>query len=302
MARPPFPRSLREPFQPCSVWEHNSGPRFTGPIRGALDLAQTRDRDKRDLLGPAERPYKREQDKYGHNDHAYVFALSQFILVPFPHLSLLISLSVPACLLKTTPLTHARILTENYLDGLVVPVEDILFDERIENEATSREHGRIGVGYKAMSVNGHYLRKRFRLTAMPYIRAYGESVVCEMLPRFEDMERRANHVANAEFDSLGAEQAGENCDGDMGWAADEAQDKVLALYETMQALRQTTLNLFAAGLFHLLEQQLADLCHDDPLLCRSENQPPNDTRIELVAQLVLSSFFPRLAFSDDMAK
>ena len=133
-----------------------------------------------------------------------------------------------------------------------------------------------------MSVDGHYLSKRFRLTAIPYIRAYGEWVLREMLPRFEDMERRANHVANTEFDRLGAESAGENCDGDMGWAADKAQDKGLAFYETMQALRQTTLNLFAAGLFHLLEQQLADLCHDGPLLDRSEIQPPNDTKIELV--------------------
>jgi hypothetical protein len=134
-----------------------------------------------------------------------------------------------------------------------------------------------------MSVDGHYLAKRFRLTAIPYIHAYGEWVLCEMLPRFEDIERRGDDVANAEFDRLGAEPAGENCDGDMGWAADKAQDKGLAFYETMQALRQTTLNLFAAGLFHLLEQQLADLCHDGPLLARSEIQPPNDTKMELLA-------------------
>jgi hypothetical protein len=134
-----------------------------------------------------------------------------------------------------------------------------------------------------MSVNGHYLGKRFRLTAIPYICAYGEWVLCEMLPRFEDMERRAGDIANTEFDRLRAEPAGENWDADMGWAAGKAQGKGLAFYETVQALRQTTLNLFAAGLFHLLEQQLADLCHDGPLLDRSEIQPPNDTKIELVA-------------------
>ncbi len=42
------------------------------------------------------------------------------------------------------------------------------------------------------------------------------------------------------------------------WASEEGQ----AYYEAMTGLRQATINLLAAGLFHLLEQQLAKLTFD----------------------------------------
>lgn len=47
----------------------------------------------------------------------------------------------------------------------------------------------------------------------------------------------------------------------------------------MTALRQTTLNLFAAGLFHLIEQQLAELCRDGTFYAL----PPSDTKLSVVA-------------------
>jgi hypothetical protein len=121
---------------------------------------------------------------------------------------------------------------------------------------------------------------RLRISAIPYVRAYGECVLREVLPVFANLEVRADEIADAEFERLGAEPAGEECDGDMSAAAETAQDKGQAFYDTMFALRQTTLNLFAAGLFHLVEQQLADLCRDATFRI----DPPDDTKLGIVAQ------------------
>jgi hypothetical protein len=49
-------------------------------------------------------------------------------------------------------------------------------------------------------------------------------------------------------------------------------------YETMVAKRQATLNLFSAGLFHLVEQQLTRLCDD-----ASFPLEPPDTKLEAAA-------------------
>ena len=66
---------------------------------------------------------------------------------------------------------------------------------------------------------------------------------------FQISDQRAEAVATAEFDRLGAEPVGEFWDGDMGDLAETANDKGIAFCETMSGLRQSVLNLFAVGLF-----------------------------------------------------
>lgn len=60
-----------------------------------------------------------------------------------------------------------------------------------------------------------------------------------------------------------AEPVGEDGpDVDEGDVADDAQAAGLAFYETIIAMHHAVLNLFAAGLFHLFEQQVAALYRD----------------------------------------
>ena len=134
-----------------------------------------------------------------------------------------------------------------------------------------------------MSANGYYLAQRVRLTAIPYIRAYGEWVY-KLLPTLEDFEERRQELAAAEYEQIKEEFPGKSYEIDLAAAAYFAQQQAWAFYDTSAALRQTTLNLFAAGLFHLLEQQLADVCHDGSLLDGSQIQPPNDTQIKKVVK------------------
>ena len=110
--------------------------------------------------------------------------------------------------------------------------------------------------------------------------AYRDCVLSDVAPVFANLSTRADEIANAEFARLGRRPAGEDCDGDMSVAAEAAQEKGQAFYDTMNSIQQATLNLFAAGLFHLLEQQLAELSHDGAF----DKAPPKDTKLEVVAK------------------
>lgn len=112
-----------------------------------------------------------------------------------------------------------------------------------------------------MAVSGGYLTWRVRYAVAP-IRAFAELIDVDMLPQFKDLSAKADAVADAEYERLGSAPADENWDGDMGALAEAAEDKGIEFYEIMSGLQYGMTGLFAAGLFHMVEQQLAYLCHD----------------------------------------
>jgi hypothetical protein len=130
-----------------------------------------------------------------------------------------------------------------------------------------------------MAVPGHYMADRIQNSTLRFVNFYRQFVTDDLLPMFRDIEKRAEKVGDEEYERLGAQPAGEDWDGDMGALAEAAEDEAIAFYETMTALRQSVLNLFAVGLFHLLEQQLADLCRDGAFTV----PPPRDVNINAVA-------------------
>jgi hypothetical protein len=130
-----------------------------------------------------------------------------------------------------------------------------------------------------MAVKGRYMAWRVRSSPAPYVKAYGDCVLRDVLPAFSKLVERANEVADAEYQRLGSMPVNEDSVGDMSAAAEAAEEKGQVFYNTMAALRQTTLNLFAAGMFHLVEQQLADLCVDGSF----EVPEPTDTKLSVVA-------------------
>lgn len=115
---------------------------------------------------------------------------------------------------------------------------------------------------------------------LPEIRTYGECVFHDLLPAFDNLNARAEQSADAEYARLGSEPASDDWDGDMALLAERAHDKGLAFYETMYGLRQSVLNLFAVGLFHRLEQELADLCRDGAFMVDC----PTDSGLSVVAE------------------
>ena len=115
-----------------------------------------------------------------------------------------------------------------------------------------------------MGVGGYYLAVRVANIMAPTVRAYGDCVRDYFLPVFDDLNSKADEVANKAYDELMRLPVTEDID-DPADAAEAATERGQEFYDTMFAMRQSTLNMFTAGLFHLLEQQLASLGEDATL-------------------------------------
>ena len=128
-------------------------------------------------------------------------------------------------------------------------------------------------------MNGNYLEGQVNYRSGP-ITAFRKYIFRDVLPAFDNLDQRADQVAEDYYNRIGAEPAFNNEYVDIGDIADAAQDHSLSWYEMMTSVRQTMRNLLAAGLFHLVEQQLAVLCRDAGFMV----EPPQDTKLDKVAQ------------------
>jgi len=98
--------------------------------------------------------------------------------------------------------------------------------------------------------------------ARPII-AFRKYVFSDILPAFGNLDERARQMESDYYNRVLAQPVGESGDDvDMASVAESAEARSLSWYEMMNSLRQTMLNLLAAGLFHLAEQQLAALSRD----------------------------------------
>lgn len=110
-------------------------------------------------------------------------------------------------------------------------------------------------------MNGSYVASEVVRLSRPII-AFREYVFRDILPAFGNIDERANQVADEYFNLIGSQPVGEYGEIDMADVAEEANSRSYDWWEMMTSLRQSMLNLIAAGLFHLVEQQLANLSRD----------------------------------------
>jgi hypothetical protein len=96
--------------------------------------------------------------------------------------------------------------------------------------------------------------------ALPRVRAYVSFVQEEALSGFEDLHEKSDRIAEDQYTYLVSRSSVGG--GDQADAAEMAFDKGLDFFNIMAELRQASLNIYSAGLFHLLEHQLDFLCHD----------------------------------------
>jgi hypothetical protein len=129
-------------------------------------------------------------------------------------------------------------------------------------------------------MTGGYLAHQVRQYAIRPIIAFREYVFRDVIPQFCNLNQRADQIGSEYYDRAITPPVDEDCDGDTSQFADEAHDHALSWYEMMRSLRQTMLNLLAAGLFHLTEQQLALLGQDASF----ENRQPKSTALEDLAK------------------
>lgn len=129
-----------------------------------------------------------------------------------------------------------------------------------------------------MPVTGRYIARRFRRGAATYIAAYVTAVKNEILPVFGELSTKATQVSEKEFQRLNSHAAPSYLEADLSSLAEAAAETGQLYFNTMSALRRTSLTLYSVGLFHLLEQLLADLCRDESFGI----EPPQDSKLEIV--------------------
>ena len=90
-----------------------------------------------------------------------------------------------------------------------------------------------------------------------------------LLPTFENLEKEAEKVEEDEFEKLSHSPYLAESDG--ADLAEMATDRALTYFETMVDMKQSIINLFAAGIYHQFEQHLL-LFHRRELLKIAEDK------------------------------
>ena len=128
-----------------------------------------------------------------------------------------------------------------------------------------------------MAVGGLYIAYRIRRMVLPFLRVYGQWVEERIIPLSEQLQKMAEAVEQETYDDLMSQPVGDEYSGDGSDEAEAAHDIGLSFYEDISKMYQATLNLFSAGLFHVVEQQLADLTRDAAI-----EKEVSDTNLEVV--------------------
>lgn len=126
-----------------------------------------------------------------------------------------------------------------------------------------------------MAVGGLYIAYRIRQMVLPFVRVYGQWVDERIIPMADQLEKMANAVEQEAYDNLMSQPAGDDYPGDGSDEAEAAHDIGISFYEDISNMYQATLNLFSAGLFHVMEQQLADLTRDGAI-----EKEASDTKLD----------------------
>jgi len=98
----------------------------------------------------------------------------------------------------------------------------------------------------------HYFRKMF----IPQVQAFADCLTKRLLPTFENVEEEAKKVEQEEYERLSLKYPYEDGPDDATlW--EWAQDEAISYYQVIHDAEQGVVNLFAIGLYHLLEQHLS---------------------------------------------
>ncbi len=111
-------------------------------------------------------------------------------------------------------------------------------------------------------MTGGYLETSIRTSHVRPLIAFREYVFRDVLRAFDNLSERANQLANDYFQQVNSQPCGEYEEMDLGGVADTANERDVGWYQMMTSIHQSMMNLVAAGLFHLLEQQLGALSRD----------------------------------------
>lgn len=133
-----------------------------------------------------------------------------------------------------------------------------------------------------MPITGQYIARRLRRSVLVNLSTYVTTVQNELLPVFSNLNNKATLISSDEFDRLQLLPATDEFDVDMSALAEVANEKGDVYFNAMDGLRKTSLMLYTIGLFHLFEQQFANLCRDAGFGVA----PPKETKLDVVMKWI----------------
>jgi hypothetical protein len=99
-----------------------------------------------------------------------------------------------------------------------------------------------------------FMRYYIRNIIKPHIKAYARCLKHRLLPSLDNVEQESNRFGMEVYERLCEAHASE--DADPASFAEQAMDEGISYAVMMSSITQALINLFAAGLYHLFEQQL----------------------------------------------
>ena len=118
-------------------------------------------------------------------------------------------------------------------------------------------------------LDGNFWSRSFDDLFIRQITSFHKAITNRVLPTFDNIEKEADDLAEAEYKRLGNLPASGEETWDMGDAAEIAQEAGFAYYEAATKARQSIINMSVASLYHILEQQLL-LFHRRQVLNKTE--------------------------------
>lgn len=118
--------------------------------------------------------------------------------------------------------------------------------------------------------DGRFWADHFRLIFTKQISHFCAAVESRFLPTFNSLEAEAKQAEDAEWERLGQFVDPEYADEET--LAEQALNAGIDYYSSMDAVRQTLINLSVASLYHLFEQQLLFFHRRQVLHPREENE------------------------------
>lgn len=153
-----------------------------------------------------------------------------------------------------------------------------------------------------MALSHNFWTRYFRSEFIPHLRALVEALEKRMLPAFSDIEVEAQAVTDEAWNAfMSAPGTG---DEDHAYFAEAAEQAGVSHYMLLRGIRQGTINLFAAALFHAFEQQIILFLRRQVLDLRDENDPKlfkiNELRTRLSTLGIDITMFPSWATIDEL--
>lgn len=118
----------------------------------------------------------------------------------------------------------------------------------------------------------------FRTVFTPQVDAFANALSRRVLPSFDNLDEEGRRIEEEEYQRLCA-LSGYGAEPDLASLAERARDVAITYYVTMHEIVQGIVNLFAVGLWHLFEQQLAHFArHALPYTWDPPNPPFGDVQ------------------------